>query len=58
MIVKRCIICIAGTDYLDGQLNLTKNRDKALILTGKKTAKSLVNFLKQKGVTKISLIEV
>lgn len=57
-IVKRCIICIGGTDYLDAKLGLTKNRADALVLTGKKTSKKLMKWLKSKGVFKIALIEV
>ena len=58
MIIKRCIICIAGTDFLDGKLELTKDRNKALVFTGKKNAKKMVDWLKKRGVFSISLIEV
>lgn len=58
MIIKKCIICIGGTDYLDGKLNLTKDRTNALALSGKRTSKKLVKWLKSKGVFNISIIEL
>jgi hypothetical protein len=58
MIIKRCIICIGTSDFITNDLTLTKDKSKALVLTGRKVAKGLVNYLKKNGVTKISLIEV
>lgn len=58
MITKRCIICIGTDDFITTDLKLTKDKTKALVVTGRKVAKGLVNYLKKNGVTKISLIEV
>lgn len=58
MIIKKCIICIGGTDYLDAKLNLTKVRADALALSGKRTSKQLVKWLKSKGAFNISIIEL
>jgi hypothetical protein len=58
MIIKKCIICIGGTDYLDAKLSLTKQRADALVLTGKRTSKQLVKYLKSKGGFNISIIEL
>jgi hypothetical protein len=56
--IKRFIICIGGTDYIDKALKLTTSKDDAFVVVGKKVAKGLVDFLKKRGVSAISLIEV
>jgi predicted transcriptional regulator YheO len=58
MTIKKCIICIGGTDFLDANLGLTKIRANALALSGKRTSKQLVKWLKSKGVFNISIIEL
>lgn len=58
MKIAKCIICIAGTDYLDPKLELTKSRADALPISGKRNAKKLKAWLEKQGVSKVSLIEI
>lgn len=57
-VVKVFIICIAGADYVNRDLKLTKSRAEALPIVGKRVAKSMVAYLKKSGVKQVSLIEV
>jgi hypothetical protein len=58
MIIKKCIICIGGTHFLDAKLTLTEQRADALAFSGKRTSKKMVKYLKSKGAFNISIIEL
>jgi hypothetical protein len=58
MIIKKAMVCIGGSHYIDAKLGLTTNKADALVISGSKNIKQLIKYLKSKGVFNITLSDV